>query len=65
MSLPDYKDLAAAHDREKQKELDGLPVCSECDKPIQDDVYYEFDGEFICESCLKENHRKWTDEYID
>jgi hypothetical protein len=45
-------------DREQQRELERLPVCCECDKPIQDEIYYEFDGEYICPECLENNHEK-------
>lgn len=64
MSLPDYHDLWRAHEREREKELERLPVCCECDEPIQDEVCFEFDGELICLECLKENHKKHTDDYI-
>jgi formylmethanofuran dehydrogenase subunit E len=52
-------------EREAQAWLDSLPVCCECGEPIQDDECYEFDGELICPDCLKENHRKHTENYID
>lgn len=52
-------------ERRRQKWLDSLPVCCECNQPIQDDECYEFDGELICPECLVENHRKHTDNYID
>lgn len=51
-------------DREQQRELEKLPVCSECDKAIQDDTYYEFDGEIICHECLENNHEKRTEDFI-
>ena len=25
-----------------------LPQCEDCGEPINDDIYYEVDGEFIC-----------------
>ena len=52
------------HDAEQQAWLDSLPRCCECDHPIQDDMCYEFDGEYICESCLDHNHCKWTEDCI-
>ena len=51
-------------EREAQNWLDSLPVCSECNQPIQDEECYEIDGELVCPSCLEENHRKRTEHYI-
>ena len=48
---------------EQQKELDSLPRCKECKKPIQTEWLYEFDGEYICEDCMDE-HKKSTDSVI-
>ena len=62
--IPDYHDLHRAHERECERELERLPICCECDQPIQDEVCFEFDGELICLECLKENHKKHTDDYI-
>ncbi len=49
------------HDREQAKRLAELPVCDVCDDPIQEDFYFEINGENICECCMdrffkKENH---------
>ncbi len=46
------------HDREQAKRLAELPVCDICDDPIQDDFYYEINGENICEHCLDQFFRK-------
>ena len=55
----------ARYDAEQQRELDRLPVCVECDEPIQDDVYFEINGECLCERCLIENHRKAVEDYVE
>lgn len=54
-----------AHNAKCERELEKFPVCAECDHPIQDDEYYEIDGIMICPTCLKDNHRKWTEDYIN
>ena len=59
--LDDY----AAYDAHVSAELDKLPRCSECDEPIQTDECYEINDELICPECLKENHRKWTENYCE
>lgn len=53
------------YDREHQKALAKLPVCSECDEPITDDMCYEINGEVICPECLDNNHKHWVEDYID
>lgn len=41
-----------AYDRELQEWRDSLPVCANCGEPIQDDYYYEIEGENVCSDCL-------------
>ena len=52
-------------DEEQTKWLDKLPKCAECGEPIQDEECFEINGELICPECLKHNHRKWTEDYIE
>ena len=56
---------AERYEAEREEALQSLPVCCECGEHIQDDFCYEFDGELICPDCLKDNHRKWTEGYIE
>lgn len=49
---------------EMDRRLVRFPVCCECDEPIQDEHCYEFDGEYICPSCLEAYHRKRTEDCI-
>ena len=64
-----YSDNPAAdydrYDAERHAEESKLPKCSCCGEPIQDDYYFEINDETICESCLIDNHRKRTEDYID
>lgn len=53
------------HDAEQTRKLESLPRCSECDEPIQSDECYEFNDELICPDCLKDNHRKWVEDYVE
>lgn len=41
------------------------PVCSECDNPITTDELFEFNDELICPECLRDNHMKWTEDYVE
>ena len=51
-------------DSEQTAKLEKLPKCSECDEPIQDDCYYEINGECVCPECLDNNHKHWVEDYI-
>ena len=46
------------HDREQAKRLEQLPECDHCHKPIQDEHYFDINGDVICEKCLNNNFRK-------
>lgn len=65
MYIPDNYDRWEAYDAERQKELDRLPRCSECDEPIMTDVLYEINDELLCPDCMEKNHRKWVENYIE
>ncbi len=63
MYVPDNYDLFLAHDAEQARMLEKYPKCSACEDPILDDFCYEFDGVLICEDCLNEGHRRFTEHY--
>lgn len=56
--IPDNYDMWARHDAEQEAELQKLPKCDKCGKPIQDEYYYDIEGECICEKCLNKHYRK-------
>lgn len=64
MNIPDNYDLWEAHDREQEKELEKLPVCEICGKPIQDENLYLINDEFVCPACLDRDFKKRTDDYV-
>jgi len=41
-------------DTENEKWLQKRPICSWCEKHIQDEYAYEIDGLLICPSCIEE-----------
>ena len=49
MRVPDNYDMWLAHEAEQEKALAERPCCEYCGKPIQDDYYYEINGDIICE----------------
>ena len=52
-----------AYDREQEKLLERLPVCSECGEHIQDEKAYYIYDEWICEECMDREYKKTI--YID
>ena len=57
-----YMDFSR-HEAEGERWLAARPICSECERPIQDDSCFEFNGDLICEDCL-ESHKRWTEDFI-
>jgi hypothetical protein len=53
-------------DMEKERRLARLPICEEkkCGKRIDDEHYYEIDNEILCEECMINRYRKWTEDFI-
>ena len=66
MNIPDNYDQWESHDRKQQQELEQLPVCEghKCGKRIQDDMYFEIEGEILCEKCMILRYGKRTEDYI-
>ena len=54
------------HDMEQARQEARLPVCEnpKCGKRINDDFYFEIDGEILCEKCMNLRYRKYTEDYI-
>lgn len=65
MNIPDNYDLWEAQDIEQARREARLPVCDKCGKRIQDDFYWEIDGEILCERCMNDQYRYYTEDYID
>lgn len=54
-------------DTEQARREARLPVCEnpKCKKRINDDFYWEIDGEILCEDCMNLRYRKYTEDYIE
>lgn len=50
---------------EQERKLEKLPLCDYCGERIDDDYYFDIDGEFYHEKCLCEQYRKSTEDYIE
>ena len=59
--LADFNRYDAEQERHRQK----LPKCSDCGEPITDEYCFEFGGYYICEECLRDNHRKSVEDVIE
>ena len=53
------------HDREQEEALEKFPECDYCGEMIQDDYYFDINGDIVCESCLKQEFRKRVEDYIE
>lgn len=49
-------------DAEQTNRQKRLPVCDNCDNPIQHNHYYNIHGERICPTCLEFYFRKENDQ---
>ena len=61
----DNYDLYVQHEARQEQQLKRFPRCVECGEPIQSDYCYEVNDELICRDCMRRNHRKRTENYID
>jgi formylmethanofuran dehydrogenase subunit E len=53
------------HEARAEREIARLPRCDECELPIVAEECWEFNGELICPDCLRDNHRKLVDDYVE
>jgi hypothetical protein len=54
-------------DRKQAEHEARLPRCEEkkCGKRIDEDFYFEIDGEILCEECMKRRYRRSTEDYAN
>lgn len=65
MTGPDNYSEWEHHERRQEAWLAKRPVCCYCEEPIQDDFFYEINGDYYCEDCLDMHFRKFTEDYIE
>ena len=53
------------HDREQEARLFRCPQCENrrCGKLIQDEFYFEIDGEVLCEGCMQDRYMRRTEDF--
>lgn len=52
-------------ERERERRLLMLPVCEKCHERIQDEDYYDVDGEILCKECMKQKYRRKTEDLLN
>ena len=52
------------YEDEQQRRLDRLPRCCYCAEVILEEFCYEIGGEYVCEACLQEYHKRPIDACI-
>lgn len=65
MFVPDNYSQWEEHERQAESWLSKRPVCCYCCEHIQDERYYEVEGELYHVDCFNDEHLKWTEEYIE
>jgi formylmethanofuran dehydrogenase subunit E len=63
--IPDYNDLYEAFEAEEEEKSKRLPKCDCCGNPIAEEHFYNIDGTYICEGCMKEEYRVNTQDYME
>ena len=55
---------AERYSADQDRQLARLPECDNCGYPIQDEHYYDVNGTILCRSCLENDFKKHTEDYI-
>lgn len=55
------------YDREMERKRARLPVCDnrKCRRQINDDYFYEIDGDYLCEKCMIARYQRSVEDYIE
>ena len=55
--IADFDSWDAEQERARREFLEDCYTCEKCGEPIEDDCYYEINGEKWCEHCIDESRR--------
>ena len=58
--IPDNYDAFRAHDDARERRLEGLPICADCEEPIQEEYVYTFAGKNYCAACTELLHIRFS-----
>jgi formylmethanofuran dehydrogenase subunit E len=59
--MPDNYSLWERNERELERRLASRPRCEDCGEHIQDEFYFEVEGDILCEECMHDRYRKAVD----
>ena len=51
-------------DRRRAEREAKLPQCEKCGRHIDDDTYFEVDGEILCEGCMHDLYARSTEDWL-
>ena len=53
------------YDAEMAEREAKLPQCDSCGEPVSDDIYFEIEGEILCEKCMHDRYARSTEDYLN
>lgn len=56
---------ADRYDAYQEAQRDKLPECTYCTEKIDEDYYFDINGEPVCGDCLDKHHRKRVEDFIE
>lgn len=62
--MMDALDLYDRHERDRERQLEERPMCSNCQEHIQDERAFYNDGEWICLDCLKRDFIRDVEDFV-
>lgn len=62
--MEDNYSMWERHEQELEAALERLPVCEECENPIQDDYTWNIGGELLCPDCAAKRYRRNTEDFV-
>ena len=64
-NLPEPHHFWDAHCAEQERQLKRLPICSWCERRIDDDYCFEINGDLIHQSCFEKQYLKLTENFME
>ena len=61
--MEDAYSMWERQERRNERRLEERPVCSNCDKRIQDERAYYINDEWICPNCMETDFKKDVEDY--
>ena len=62
--IPDYAEQYAEYEARLEREAKKLPKCDCCGERIFTEQFYNIEGNYICEECIRD-YLVYTEEYME